>query len=511
MATDVSNLVRYIKQANEAYRLGKPIISDESYDSLLEKLKKEDKKIYSQVKNELFENKGKFKHKYIVGSLRKITGKDEVDKFISENVAYHITLKLDGNSMILYYKNGKLDFAATRGDGEYGEIQTDKVRKIVPNVIKDTKDLVVRGEVIISKELFAKKYSSKYANARNFVAGILNRKEISPELDDLSFVSFEIMGSKDPQWQQIKYLKSLGFETVKNLVFVDVTFDGLTQILKSQRKNYSYEIDGLVISKDSYSFENEKYPIGKVAFKSQRDVKTTTIRNIIYSASRTGKIVPLLDIDPVEVDGSTISKVSAYNLKYVTDNKVGIGAIVTVYKAGEIIPKVLNVVSPSDNYNIPTHCPICKKPVSKTKLDIICTNPNCEAKTIKQVAEFIKNIGIKHISEKTLTKHNVKTFDQLLSYDKTSSMTETRITQVKDKIIQLDEKEIFYNLPFDGVQKNTRTKILSYYNLHRLLENDFKTGYPLKCDTKVVDKFMLQWKNYYCDITNKMLELKRKR
>ena len=503
-------LIEQIKEANKAYRLGNPIIDDATYDNLLAQLKQIDEQTYENLKQQLFDSKtGKVKHKYVVGSLNKITKPEEVEGFIDTNKTYIITPKLDGASIVLYFNDGKLQKAVTRGTSTEGEDRTEKAKLIVPNTIDYKGELIVRGEIIISKVNF-KQYENEFKNARNFVAGIFNRKgDFEQIVKDFDIVVFEIMGENKPQNEQIELLKSLGFKTVMyELVKFDKTnaFEYLANKLQTWKQTYEYEIDGLVLTPEDYEFENVKYPVNKVAFKENIEKAISEVIDIEWQTTRTGKIVPVVIINPVELNGSTVKRVSMFNAEYLKKAKAGIGAIVSVIKAGEIIPKIDEVIKPSEQFNIPTKCPVCGSPVKQNGLDIECSNEQCPVKVRLQIVQLLKNLGIKGISEKTLIKYNINSFEALLNYEPKNkhSKIEQKLAEIKTLLKNTPIDEMFVALPMENLGEKLLNNIKAFYGLNNLLKNDLsKQGYPELCSDITLNSFKNQWSNWL-DILNKI-------
>jgi len=503
-------LIEQIKEANKAYRSGNPIIDDATYDNLLAQLKQIDEQTYENLKQQLFDSKtGKVKHKYVVGSLNKITKPEEVEGFIDTNKTYIITPKLDGASIVLYFNDGKLQKAVTRGTSTEGEDRTEKAKLIVPNTIDYKGELIVRGEIIISKVNF-KQYENEFKNARNFVAGIFNRKgDFEQIVKDFDIVVFEIMGENKPQNEQIELLKSLGFKTVMyELVKFDKinAFEYLANKLQTWKQTYEYEIDGLVLTPEDYKFENVKYPVNKVAFKENIEKAISEVIDIEWQTTRTGKIVPVVIINPVELNGSTVKRVSMFNAEYLKKAKAGIGAIVSVIKAGEIIPKIDEVIKPSEQFNIPTKCPVCGSPVKQNGLDIECSNEQCPVKVRLQIVQLLKNLGIKGISEKTLIKYNINSFEALLNYEPKNkhSKIEQKLAEIKTLLKNTPIDEMFVALPMENLGEKLLNNIKAFYGLNNLLKNDLsKQGYPELCSDITLNSFKNQWSNWL-DILNKI-------
>jgi DNA ligase (NAD+) len=208
MQKNVQSLIKQIKEYNKSYRLGEDTISDQEYDSLVEELKNLDKDSYEKLREKLFEEKGSFKHKFIIGSLDKIKAGDiktldQWKKCIDKTSNLIITPKLDGLSIVLYYTKGKLTHAVTRGDAEYGELQTDKLKLIVPNTLPSKETCIIRGECILSNNNFDKLKNvenKEFKNPRNAAVGLINSKKFNEaSIKCLSFIAYQILKSNEPK------------------------------------------------------------------------------------------------------------------------------------------------------------------------------------------------------------------------------------------------------------------------------------------------------------------------
>lgn len=304
-----------IKKAQEAYELGVPIMSDEQYDALWD---------LADVSQQDIGPAGDYPHPVRMYSLKKYYETDEIPK-LPDPV---ITPKLDGAAVSITYVEGVLVQALTRGNGEFGKDITEKLAALVPNRLPGTNSLTILGEVVAPKEL---------PNSRNFVAGALNLKnpvEFEDRVPKLNFVAYDssVRSSYYTYLGLLEFLEGLGFTTVRD------------------RNLGQYPQDGVVIRANSWSYFEEqgytdKYPRAAFAVKKRKEVYTTTLLDVEWNTGKTGFVAPTAILEPVKtVDGAVIRRATLNNYKFITDLDLEIGCKVTIERAGDIIPRILNRV-----------------------------------------------------------------------------------------------------------------------------------------------------------------------
>lgn len=435
METDLKTL---IKHYNKLYREGKPVITDQQYDDLLDEYKLTvsiDE--YNVFRESLFEEKGKIKHPYVMGSLSKLKAEDQTSikdwivKHNLQNTKFLVMAKIDGMSCRLHYHNGKFVSATTRGDGEFGEDVTDKVKTLVPsNIDLQFGDVDIRGELVITKPNFEKikQIDSSFKNPRNTVVGIINRKDDDSFLQYVSFYAYEIMGnivsyrhqqlvdliSVFSQANVVKFISDVEYSSFSNNDFALEVYSKLTN-------DCPYEIDGLVICPMEYVSENKRIPDKMVAFKTNAMAETTTLIDIDWGMpSKDGRMIPVAYIEPIELGGATISRVTCYNALWVKTSNLKYGSIVKVLKSGDIIPKIVEFVgevSGAKPIDFPEVCPICGSQLAWKGVDLVCNNPNCLGKTSKHAEQFIKKLGVKNVSLKTLQKIGLTSIKDIVEFN----------------------------------------------------------------------------------------------
>jgi len=503
--------------ANKKYREGEPIINDDEYDELLYELEKRiSNKDFQEFRKNLFENPGKFKHTYKVGSLRKIKYEEfdvsEIENIINKEVI--ITPKIDGNSIILYYdENGNLANVVTRGNGIYGEIRNG-LKPLFPQ--KFLSNGIVRGELYISFDNFEKiknhfKDYKEAKNPRNLIAGLIHRDNLNKNiLKYIDFLAFEIMGSNETQQEQLDFL------LLSNFNIPDYEIWRIIGMIDKETLKYTYEkwktylnypIDGLVLNDIDYRFENKMIPENRIAFKVNEEIARSEIIDIEWNVSKNGKITPVAKIKPVELNGTKVEKITLFNAKNVYTSKIGIGSKILVFKSGEIIPAIKEVLTYNDPI-LPKECPVCGKKLKYEGTELWCKNENCPAKTIKKLVEFLKRLKIKGFTEKSLKNFGISNFKELINFKANKKYkNQVKLEKVlKEKMENLTEEEIFKSYPFQNLGDNLLSRIINYYGFENIKEKKFKSGYP----ELVSDITFKQFKNQLDDALRFLKLIKEK-
>lgn len=372
----------------DAYYGGRPIMSDEEFDILEDNLRAKDSFVIDIVGsitikgNTATVSKAKMSeivHPTPMGSLAKIQFKpgyvpfeEFKHQFISKAPQRDIEVtfepKLDGNAIDLVYVDGKLVSAASRGDGVSGQDYTAVLRSRVPNTIKNFTG-EIRGEAVIDQYLFDSKYGEnsnavkKYKNPRNFIAGAL-RKQIQEVCDDIDVIAFQIVGmdlTVPTKTQLVKWgFDVVDFDMRETLSNINETeFVGIYKIFKNYRTKCKYQLDGIVakMSEDVRAEVggNDHHPNWALAIKFETKAVYTKIIDITWNLGRNGQLAPVAILEPVELLGSTVSKASVYNADWMLKNKCYPGATVSLIKSGDIIPKIVEITTPStEQYDLPT-------------------------------------------------------------------------------------------------------------------------------------------------------------
>ena len=448
-------LVELLNKARRAYEQeNTEIMSNFEYDRLYDELLSLEKELETTLASSPTVNVGyevlselpKERHETPMLSLDKTKDVERLREFLGDQQAV-ISWKMDGLTIVLTYENGVLKKAVTRGNGEIGEVVTNnaKVFLNVPLSIPFKGELVLRGEAVISYKDFEKineeigDADAKYKNPRNLCSGSVRQlnNEVTAKRN-VRFYAFTLVKADNVDFEnsrayQLKWLQEQGFDVVEHhLVTRDTVGDEVAWFAEHIREN-EVPSDGLVLIYDDISYGQSlgttaKFPRDSFAFKWEDEVRKTTIREIEWSPSRTGLINPVAIFDPVELEGTTVSRASVHNISIMEELELGIGDTVTVYKANMIIPQIAENLTRSGVSEIPKECPVCKKPTkismeNNTKT-LYCMNPKCQAKHVKSFSLFASRdaMNIEGLSEATLEKFiingYVKDFTDIFHLDR---------------------------------------------------------------------------------------------
>jgi DNA ligase (NAD+) len=450
---NINDLENQYLLAKQRYYEGNPFMSDYEFDLLEEKLKSVESHVTKIVGSQNLKD-AKFHHASPMLSLSKIQVHHNIAFPISDflhwfktnsndkKIKLEGTPKFDGSSCNLIYENGKLDWALTRGDKEKGQNIIDKIKLIVPPTISSNDKIEIRGEVVIPFDVFEKKYSKDYKNPRNFVAGILGRDEINEEIiKDFHFVSFEVrIHTNEMQHMENSnsFLKSNGFVTPPIIeLFNPNDFQTVYNKFYEFRKTSPYPLDGIVIKfpetiRTSIG-ETTHHPKWAIAIKFPPLESITTIKSISWNIGFTGEFTPVGNLEPIDLDGTTVSNVSLYNYGNVINNGLLPGAKVIIVKSGDIIPIVQKIIEPNfDNIEkyIPTTCstPECKIEV-EGDIHLMCTNPNCKSKKLNKLSRGINAFGFRSVAGATIVKLFNAGFENILDiFDNTKFTVDNLVT-----------------------------------------------------------------------------------
>lgn len=416
----ISELEELIRHHKALYYQGRPDIDDNKYDKLEEELKKldPDNNALSIVGSTNISGV-KVKHDSKMLSLNKTYKEDDLKTWIGDEEVVS-TLKIDGVSCSLVYENGKLLVGKTRGDGSHGEDITPKVSwiKNIPATVSKKNRIEVRGEIYCTEEDFfhlSEEMVSieleKPTSQRNIVAGLIGRKENIELCRYITFKAFDLI-SENPEKTEMEKshsLKKMGFDIP--VVILHKGFKRVQERLNEAKvfmAEGDYQIDGIVFSYNKLSLHNElgetaHHPRYKMAFKYQGISKETKIEKIIWSISRNGILTPVANVEPVELSGAKISRVTLHNFGLVRQYNLKEGDLIEIVRSGEVIPKFLSVIKPSDNkFTIPVNCPSCDSKVVEEDIRLFCSNKNCPGKLKESILNFIQKIGIDDLSSKRL-------------------------------------------------------------------------------------------------------------
>lgn len=439
--------------ADSYYNTGQTLITDAAYDILIDRLRmlSPKSKIFSKTGADV---KGKkVKLPVWMGSMNKIKTEEKlIDKWTSTfKGPYNISDKLDGISCLLTYKPSGTFNMYTRGNGEHGQDISHLLKLVnmsVDDFQSDTK-VVIRGELIMPKETF-KKYSKKMSNARNMVAGVVNSKKESVNVTyarDVDFVTYEIVEPADLKPSaQLSMLKKWGLLTVYSDIYNDIDLKILDNALQSRKKKSIYEIDGLIIADNKPHKRNlSGNPEYAFAYKGLTETAETKVIEVLWKPSKDGVIVPRIHFKKVRLSQADLEYTTGFNAKYIWDNNIGPGAVITIVRSGDVIPYIMNVVKPAAKPQMPNE----NYTWDKNEVNIILDDADDnETVKIQRLTKFARYIDVENLSEGLITKLVKAGYDTIAKL----------ITLTVDDLLSLE-----------GFQKTLATKI--YQNLQVALQN----------------------------------------
>ena len=433
----IKDLVEQLNAASESYYAkDQEIMSNYEYDKLYDELVELEKETGVTLANSPTVNVGyeavdelpKERHESPMLSLGKTKSREELRDWLQGNPAI-LSWKLDGLTIVLTYREGKLAKAVTRGNGEIGEVITNNARtfKNLPLNISYTGELILRGEAVITYSDFEKingeiaDAEAKYKNPRNLCSGSV--RQLNNEITarrNVRFFAFTLVKADgvdfhDSKEAQFAFLQEQGFAVVEHVAVTEENILSAIEDFEHKIEHYDIPSDGLVLTYESISYgqslgRTAKFPRDSIAFKWADELRETTLKEVEWSASRTGLINPVAIFEPVELEGTTVSRASVHNISIMRSLRLGIGDHITVYKANMIIPQIAENLTGSDNVEIPKVCPVCGQPTEIRQMNevqsLYCTNEKCPAKEIKSYTLFVSRdaLNIDGLSEATLEK-----------------------------------------------------------------------------------------------------------
>ena len=439
----MKELVQKLDRAAKAYyQQDTEIISNREYDQMYDELQALEKETGTVLANsptisvgyEAVDQLPKEEHESPMLSLDKTKDREVLREFIGEHKTL-LSWKLDGLTIVLTYENGGLAKAVTRGNGVTGEVVTNNARvfKNVPLKIPYQGRLVLRGEAIITYSDFERINESiedvdaKYKNPRNLCSGSV--RQLNNEITarrNVRFYAFTLVSADGVDFhnsraRQFEWLKEQGFDVVEYRTVTASTLDEAMEYFSTAITENDFPSDGLVALYDDIAYGDSlgrtaKFPRNAFAFKWADEIRETHLLEIEWSPSRTGLINPVAVFEPVELEGTTVSRASVHNVSILKELQLGIGDTITVYKANMIIPQIAENLTRSSKLEIPDTCPACGHGTQIQKVNdveaLYCTNPDCAAKKIKSFALFASRdaMNIDGLSEATLEKFIARGF-----------------------------------------------------------------------------------------------------
>ena len=441
MQSETMERIKYLvdtlnKAAKAYYAEDREIMSNREYDALYDELQSLEQETGIVLTNSPTVNVGfeavdelpKERHESPMLSLGKTKSREELRDWLQGKAAI-LSWKLDGLTIVLTYRDGKLAKAVTRGNGEIGEVVTNNARTFqnIPLSIPFKDELVLRGEAVITYSDFEQVNAeitdekSKYKNPRNLCSGSVRQlnNEITAKRN-VRFYAFSLVSAGETDFhnsreEQFRFLEKQGFEVVEHYLVTEADILDRIEFFEKKIQHFDIPSDGLVLTYEDIAYgqslgRTAKFPRHSIAFKWADELRETTLEEIEWSASRTGLINPVAIFEPVELEGTTVSRASVHNISILRSLKLGIGDKITVYKANMIIPQIAENLTCSDNVEIPAVCPVCGGATEIRQVNevqsLYCTNEKCAAKRIKSFTLFVSRdaMNIDGLSEATLEK-----------------------------------------------------------------------------------------------------------
>ena len=430
-------LVELLNRARRAYEQeDTEIMSNYEYDKLYDELQGLEAELGTTLASsptihvgyEVQSELPKERHESPMLSLDKTKEVSRLKEFLGSQEAL-LSWKLDGLTIVLTYQDGTLQKAVTRGNGEIGEVITNnaKVFQNLPLHISYKGEVILRGEAVIRYQDFERinaeieDVDAKYKNPRNLCSGSV--RQLSNEVTakrNVRFFAFSLVRAEGVEFEnsrarQLEWLSNQGFEVVEHHLVTAETIESEVAWFAEKIVDNEFPSDGLVLVYNDIAYgqslgRTAKFPRDSFAFKWADEVRETTLKEIEWSPSRTGLINPVAVFEPVELEGTTVSRASVHNISIMEELELGVGDTIQVYKANMIIPQIAENLTRSGTCQIPEHCPVCGgitriSMVNDTRM-LYCTNPQCQAKQVKSFALFVSRdaMNIEGLSEATLEK-----------------------------------------------------------------------------------------------------------
>lgn len=551
----MKELIDILNRASAVYYQGKDeIMSNFEYDKLYDELvslEKESGLVLAgsptqKVGYEILSELPKQTHPSPMLSLDKTKQVNELESWIGDKEGL-LSWKMDGLTVVLTYENGQLLNAVTRGNGVVGEVITNnaKVFKKLPISIPFKGHMVLRGEAVITYSEFEKINASlseeeQYKNPRNLCSGSVRQlnNEITAkrnvELYAFTLVEAEGVDFENSQKNKMEFMRKQGFQVVEYKLVTRENIAETVEWFSDKVKTNDFPSDGLVLLYDDIEYGDSlgstaKFPRNAIAFKWADEVAKTKLLEMEWSASRTGLINPVAIFEPVELEGTTVSRASVHNISIVRELKLGIGDEIEVYKANMIIPQIAKNLTESDSLEIPDKCPVCgEKTVIHKENDVevlFCENPDCLAKKIKSISLFVSRdaMNIDGMSEATIEKFIARGFlheladlfklerykDEIISMEGFGEKSYEKLIKAADAAKVTTTAKFIYSLgilgiglsnakmickaldnDFDKIRKVSREELIEIDGVGEVLADSFVRFFEKENNNHVVDDLL---------------------
>lgn len=457
-----------LEKWNLAYRTGEALVDDETYDAIFDSLP-EDDPLRLKTGFDVGDQR-KCKLPFPMFSMDKVKSCEELEKWlklkgVDGDAKLVISPKYDGLSFLI--KAGSME-AYTRGNGIEGQRSDHHFKELSKNkkfkTIAELKNNFLIGEVIMKRKTFNEKYAERFRNPRNLVAGLFNQKSIDPALQDVEFIAYGLAEDVSNKSKAFDWLNRFNVYTVpyECCQVSDLDDDKLNRLFATW--NEDFEIDGLIIELDELSWRQElgreknNNPAFSRAWKGFRESSAeTVIRAHTIQLSKEGRLTFVGQVDPVELDGVTVSNVTLYNAGTVLENQWGAGARVRIIRSGMVIPKIIDTLEPA-SATLPETCPSCQTPVhwDNTHIHLICPNTEgCDGQRIQKIIAFLSILGVEEIGEgvvEQLYKEGFDTIEKLLQLQKEELVQLDRFAERKAEIVVNNLKARTRDIPLEKLQ-----------------------------------------------------------
>lgn len=436
-ADRIKELTEILNRASKAYYMqDTEIMSNYEYDALYDELVQLEKETGITLSNsptihvgyEVVSELPKEEHEYPMLSLDKTKDVQTLSDWLGDQMGV-LSWKMDGLTIVLTYDNGELVKAVTRGNGYVGEVITNnaKVFKNVPHRIAFKGKLTLRGEAVIKYSDFnalnnqIEDSEAKYKNPRNLCSGSVRQLNNAVTAErNVFFFAFTLVVAEgedfhNSRMQQFEWLRSQGFDVVEHVQVDRESLPSYVSQFAERITENDFPSDGLVLILEDIAYGESlgttaKFPRNAIAFKWADEIRETHLLDVEWSASRTGLINPIAVFEPVELEGTTVSRASLHNISILRALQLGRGDLIQVYKANMIIPQIAENLTRSDSLEIPSACPVCGETTEIRSLNdvssLYCLNEKCPARHVKQFSLFVSRdaFNIEGMSEATLEK-----------------------------------------------------------------------------------------------------------
>jgi DNA ligase (NAD+) len=457
---------------------GEPEISEAEYKILKKTVQERgpDDPYFTETETPL--EKGKVRLPQILGSLTKIRLKDLVTWLRNNGGWYVASDKIDGVSIYVEYEDGEVKFAASRGDGYYGQDLTEKAKIVCPPLAKDGK-WSLRGEAV----LMCDPAEIGYKTRRNGCAGVLNRDD-NRHLEHIKVYYYEIIDAPpsfldmDTELNRMGLLERLvPFVVDYHSVRVDdghaeKDIETLFLMLHADAKNKEYECDGVVITVNYSEREPVLFPEKKIAFKVNEEAVDAEVEMVVWNTTRTGRVVPVVIIHPVEIGGVTITRATGFNYKFIVENGIMPGTKIKLVRSGDVIPYIVKTEK-SVYHAIPEdmRCPSCGEFVTEKGVDLVCRNQFCGKQLYTKQSYWLRTLGAENITEKTLEKIKCESIPGLYDLDEFDIMEldgfgrkrASQVVQEIQKTLKTDDATYLAAIGIPGVAKETAKSLIQEF------------------------------------------------